>query len=108
MTDTPSNRNQEIMMFRKTILALAAIAAIGGAAVATASDASAKGFKGGHGKHFHGKHFHGKHFHGHHHHGHWGHRGVRLGFYGGPTYAYAPDCVRVITPRGFVKRVCYY
>ncbi|BAT60953.1 hypothetical protein GJW-30_1_03503 [Variibacter gotjawalensis] len=86
-------------MIRKTIFALAALAAVTGAAVATSSDASAKGFKGGYKGGFHGHHHHG---------GHWGHRHFRVGFYG-PAYSYyAPDCVKVITPRGYVKRVCYY
>lgn len=85
-------------MIRKSILALAAIAALGTAAVATSSDAAAK--KGG----WHGHHHH-HHGHGHHHHGH-GHRHFRIGFYA-PAY-YAPTCYRVITPYGYVRKICRY
>jgi hypothetical protein len=77
-------------MIRKSILALAAIAAIGGATIATSSDAAAK--KGG--------------WHGHHHHHHFGHRGFRVGFYGAP--AYYGNCFKVITRRGYLKTVCSY
>jgi len=61
-------------MIRKSILGLAAIAALGAAALAPTS-ASAFGFKGGWG-----------------HHG-WGHGG--FGFYGPGYVTYAPDCYLV-------------
>jgi hypothetical protein len=80
------------MMFRKSVIALAAVAALGVTAL-SATDAAAKGGKGGG-------------FH--HHHGHYGHHGRHFGrgfgFYG--VTAYAPDCYRVITRRGFVRTVC--
>jgi hypothetical protein len=82
-------------MIRKTILAIAAVAALG--AVAT-TDASAKGWKGG------GFHKGGIHFgfgHGYRHHRHWG---PRVTFYA-PAYN---DCYKVVTRRGRVKLVCSY
>ena len=81
-------------MMRKSILALAAIAALG-LTTATATDALAKGKGGWKGGGWH------KH---HHHHGgrHW-RRGFRVAFYA-PAY---DECVRVITPRGRIKIVCY-
>ena len=88
-------------MFRKSMLALAAVTAIFGAAALNVTDASAKG--GGHkGGGFHGKGggWHGKHGgHGH------GHRRHGFGgFYA--DYGYA-DCGYFMTPRGFMKYVCY-
>jgi len=79
-------------MFRKSMLALAAVTAIFGAAALTSTDASAGGGKGWHGK---GGGWHGKHF------GH-GHR-FGHGFYG---YGYG-DCGYILTRRGFMKYVCY-
>jgi hypothetical protein len=75
-----------IAMFRKTMLALAALTAIGAASTLPSTEASA-GF--GWGKH-HGHHLH---FHGFH----------RFGIYN----AYAPTCGYVYTRRGFLKYVCY-
>lgn len=82
-------------MFRKTILALAAVATLGVGAIATTSEASAKPWKGGG---WHG------------HHGHWGGGpfwGPRFGFYG---VGYGGDCywVKRFTPYGVkYRRVCY-
>ena len=82
-------------MIRKSILALAAVAALGLTA-AGSTDALAKG-KGGH---------HGGGWHKHHHHHHGGHhwrRGFRIGFYA-PAYE---ECYKVVTRRGRIKLVCY-
>lgn len=83
-------------MFRKSLLALAAVAALGAAALAPTS-ASA---------------WHGGGWHGHHHGHHGWHRGVGFGVFG-PTYAYG-GCVMkkrwVDTPYGTRLRwvrVCY-
>jgi hypothetical protein len=79
-------------MIRKSLLALAAVAALGLTAAST-TDALAKkgggGFKGGGW---------------HHHHNHHGfRRGFRVGF-----YAPYQECVKVITRRGNVKVICTY
>lgn len=97
---------------RKSIIALAAIAAVGIASAASTTDASAKGFGGGGfkgggmGKGFGGG-FKGGGFgkgygwkHGHPHwrgHGYWG--------YGVAAFT-AVDCYNVITPSGFVRTIC--
>ena len=85
-------------MIRKSIFALAAIAAVGTAVLATSSDAQAWGKKGWYpGKHI-GKHFG---------HGHFGHGfGHRYGYGFGALALVAPDCYQVITRRGFVRTVC--
>jgi len=84
-------------MLRKTIVAIAAAATIGGTAALTSTDASARGW-GGHGGHFA---FHG----GFHHFG--GFRHARFfggGFY--PYYAYGTSCWRFVPTRwGGVARV---
>jgi hypothetical protein len=80
-------------MFRKSVLALAAVASLGATAV-SATDALAKG-KGG---------FKSGGWHQHSHSGWRFNRGYRIGFYV-PTY---PDCVKVINRRGVVKLVCSY
>lgn len=81
-------------MLRKSVLALAAIAALGATAVSS-TDALAKkpgGWKGGG-------------WHHHHQHPHFGWRffGPRVGLYA-PTQ----ECVKVITRRGIVKVICTY
>jgi hypothetical protein len=94
-------KQRRTTMFRKSMLALAAVTAIFGATALTATDASAGGGKGGwHGKGggWHGKH--GGHGHGHGHRHRFGH-----GFYG-YGYGYS-DCGYILTPRGFMKYVCY-
>jgi hypothetical protein len=92
MRMTKSKNPEENIMIRKSILALAGIAALSAAALAPTS-ASAWGFHGG----------------GWGHHG-WSH-GFGVGFVGGPTYVTVePDCyyVKKITRSGFVKviKVC--
>jgi hypothetical protein len=85
----PERRNTA--MIRKSILALAAVAALGLGALATSTEASAKpwGFKSFHGHHFHG-------------HRHWGVRYIDVG----------PDCywMKRLTRFGTVKlvKVCSY
>lgn len=85
-------------MLRKSMIALAAVAALGLTAVAS-TDALAKGGKGGFG--WKGGGFH-------HHHGYGLRRGISVGFYGPAYYAPSYDCYRVITPRGRIKLVCSY
>jgi len=89
---------QEIVMFRKSLLALAAVAALGTAALAPTSASAWHPKHGG--------------WHGHHHGHHGWHRGVAFGVFG-PAYAYG-GCVMkkrwVDTPYGTRLRwvrVCY-
>ena len=82
------------MFLKSTLLALAAVAALGTTALTTSAEA--KGFhKGGHGFHggFHGKHFGHGHFH-RHRHVHWRHR-----YYVRPVvYAAAPAAIYAARP----------
>jgi hypothetical protein len=81
-------------MFRKSVLALAAVASLGATGL-SATDALAKGkggFKSGGW---------------HHQHNHFGwrfNRGYRIGFY----VPEVRDCVKVVNRRGVVKLVCTY
>jgi hypothetical protein len=81
-------------MMRKTIVAIAAAATIGGAVAVTSTDASARGW-GGHHFAFHGGGFH--HF--------GGFRGAR--FHGGyyPYYAYGTSCWRFVPTYWGLRRV---
>lgn len=95
---------------RKSLLALAAVAALGIASVASATDASAKGFGGGFKGGGIGKGFGGGFGKGHafkggwkHHHGHWRHRGH--GYWGFAAYP-GLECYNVIMPAGFVRTIC--
>jgi hypothetical protein len=118
-------------MIRKSILALAAIAALG-VVVAPVSDASAKGFQGpknisngkGNGPTVHPKgppknwanpnkpngpkkgNWAGPKYGKHGGHGH-GYRGIGLGLLAAQV-ALGPDCYRIVTPRGRIKTVCEY
>ena len=80
-------------MFRKSLLALTAVAALGVSALAP-TQASAKWFGGG----WHG------------HHGHHGHFGFYKPYWGYGFASYGYDCyfVKKITPWGVkLKKVCY-
>jgi hypothetical protein len=80
-------------MFRKLVLAFAAVATIGTAALtpSTASAFTLIPSAGG----------------GHHHHHHWGYRGFALGYALAPAYAYS--CIKLVrTPYGWREvNVCY-
>jgi hypothetical protein len=81
-------------MLRKTIVAIAAAATIGGAVALSATEASARhGGWGGGGFAFHGGGF--RHFGGFRH----------VGFYGGPVYAYGYSCWRWVPTYWGLRRV---
>jgi hypothetical protein len=80
-------------MFRKSMIAFAAIAALSTTALVSA-DAFAKPNGGGWGK--------GGGMGGWHH----NHSGARYGFYGFDSYA--PDCYQIVTRRGYLRTVCSY
>jgi opacity protein-like surface antigen len=79
-------------MFRKSMIAFAAIAALSTTALVSA-DAFAKPNGGGWGKGG-GMGWHHSHY------------GARYGFYGFDSYA--PDCYQVVTRRGYLRTVCAY
>jgi hypothetical protein len=80
-------------MFRTSVIALAAIAALSTALVSADAFAKPNGGKGG-GWGKGGRHHSHRHF------------GPTYGFYG--FGGYEPDCYQVVTRRGFVRTVCSY